>query len=130
MNFIQAIQSGFQNYVNFQGRARRSAYWWWALFLWILIGVPYYFTFQSLMAHHSGGIFGGVAGLIGLVLFLPSLGLSIRRLHDTGRSGWWLLIDFVPFIGAVVLLIFFCLPGTSGPNKYGDDPLGSPASGF
>jgi uncharacterized membrane protein YhaH (DUF805 family) len=58
-----------------------------------------------------------------LAIFLPALGVAVRRLHDTGRSGWWWLINFVCCIGGITLIVFYCLPGTQGDNKYGPDPL-------
>ena len=65
----------------------------------------------------------GVLGIIfSLATLIPGIAVGIRRLHDTDRSGWWLLIAFVPFIGALVLLVFFLLDGTSGPNRFGPDP--------
>jgi uncharacterized membrane protein YhaH (DUF805 family) len=63
-----------------------------------------------------------------LATFLPSLAVTVRRLHDTGRSGWWWLIAFVPVIGAVVLIVFMCLEGTHGPNAYGPDPKAAGAA--
>jgi uncharacterized membrane protein YhaH (DUF805 family) len=62
-----------------------------------------------------------------LAILVPYLAVGARRLHDTGRSGWWLLIGLIPIIGAIVLLIFFVLEGTKGPNEYGPDPKGSGA---
>ena len=62
--------------------------------------------------------------LFSLICLLPSISLGIRRLHDTDRSGWWLLIAFIPLVGLIVLLYFACLRGTTGPNRFGADPLG------
>ena len=63
-----------------------------------------------------------------LAILIPSIAVAIRRLHDTNRSGWWLLIALIPFIGALVLLVFYVLPGTVGPNKFGEDPKGVEAA--
>ncbi|MFI9721953.1 DUF805 domain-containing protein [Streptomyces sp. NPDC052396] len=60
--------------------------------------------------------------LYGLAVFLPNLGVSIRRLHDTGRTGWWVLLALVPLVGVIVLLVFLALPGTPGDNEYGPAP--------
>ena len=78
------------------------------------------------MAAMSGPAMGlwAVYGLIMLGLLIPSLAVSIRRLHDTNRSGWWILIGLIPFLGALVLIVFYLLDGTPGPNKYGPDPKG------
>jgi uncharacterized membrane protein YhaH (DUF805 family) len=67
-----------------------------------------------------------VSTLVELLLFLPSLAVGIRRLHDIDRSGWWTLLGFVPFIGWVVLIIWACTKGTLGPNRFGPDPLPAP----
>ncbi len=128
MNFVQAIQSGFKNYVKFDGRARRSEYWWFFLFYLILIIIPDTMM-QGEVARGQMGLWTGVTSLVGLVFFLPNLGLGFRRLHDTNRSAWWLLIALIPLIGAIVLIVFFCLPGTVGPNKFGPDPKGGNPAG-
>ncbi len=64
-----------------------------------------------------------VSPLFGLATFLPSIAIGVRRLHDLDRSGWWLLLVFIPLIGAIVLLIWYCAKGTAGPNRFGPDPL-------
>ena len=99
MGFVDAIKSGFNNYVNFQGRARRSEYWFWFLFTFLL----------SIVASIIDGIFGIylVAGLALLATILPSIAVGVRRLHDTGRSGFWLFIALIPLVGAIVLIIFY-----------------------
>jgi uncharacterized membrane protein YhaH (DUF805 family) len=63
--------------------------------------------------------------IVGLLLLLPSLAVSVRRLHDLDASGWWILIGFIPLIGAVILVVWFCMRGTSGTNRFGSDPVGS-----
>jgi uncharacterized membrane protein YhaH (DUF805 family) len=118
MNFQEAISSGFRNYATFAGRAARSEYWFWTLFA-ILVG--------SAAAILDAAFFPDVSehpvhSLASLALFLPGLAVSVRRLHDIGRTGWWLLITLTG-IGLILLLIWFCLRGTTGPNRYGPDPL-------
>jgi uncharacterized membrane protein YhaH (DUF805 family) len=117
MNFVEAISSGFNNYVTFSGRAQRSAYWWWVLFELIVLIVA-----QIL----DGILFGATTpvlyGIAALGLLLPSIAVAIRRLHDLDRTGWWFLLVFTG-IGGIVLLIWFCMKGTTGPNRYGPDPL-------
>ena len=114
VDFQGAIRQQFENVLNFSGRASRSAYWWYALALLIVDVVLQ--------------IISGVAGssaltlLISLVLIvvgLSGLSVGVRRLHDTDKSGWWLLIGLIPLIGAIVLLVFVCTPGTPGPNRFG-----------
>jgi uncharacterized membrane protein YhaH (DUF805 family) len=119
MGFIEAIQSGFRNYVNFNGRASRSEFWYWVLFA-IIVAVAASII-DSIVAPDSA--YGPVSSLSGLALFLPGLAVSVRRLHDLDKSGWFLLLHFIPLIGSVILLIWFCMRGTVGPNRFGPDPL-------
>src|SRR5687767_1473522 len=111
MSFTQAITSGFQNYVNFSGRAIRSEYWYWILFTVLLVIVA------SIIDGALGiGILGAIASL---GTFLPSLGLAVRRLHDLDKSGWWFLLILIPLIGPIILLVWFCGRGTVGSNRFG-----------
>ncbi len=124
MGFLEAIKSGFQNYANFSGRAPRSAYWWWTLFsllIAIIASVVDLVLFPDLTMA-MGGIGPIYIGVL-IVLFLPGLSVSVRRLHDIGRSGWWLLIFLIPFVGFIVLIIWFASKGEEGANKYGPNPL-------
>ena len=116
MNFVQAIQSGFGNYVNFSGRAARSEFWYWTLFS----------ILANLAANFVDALVGlGIVSLIvSLALLLPGLAVSVRRLHDLDRTGWWLLLVLTG-IGIILLLIWDCMKGTTGPNQYGPDPLGA-----
>ncbi len=68
------------------------------------------------------GTMGILSGIYGLAMLIPSIAVGVRRMHDIDRSGWWLLIAFVPFIGVIVLLVFALLPGTAGDNRFGPDP--------
>ena len=119
MNFIEAIQAGFRNYVNFSGRASRSEYWYWILFV-ILVIIA---TSLIDVAISSGGSIQLLTTIAELALFLPGLSVAVRRLHDTDRSGWWILLSFIPLIGAIVLLVWFCSRGSMGQNRFGSDPL-------
>jgi uncharacterized membrane protein YhaH (DUF805 family) len=118
MNFTQAISSGFNNYVNFTGRAARSEFWYWALFA----------ALASLagelidLALFTSSTFTPIQTLVNLALFLPGLAVSVRRLHDLDRTGWSLLLIFT-VIGIIVLLVWDCMRGTVGPNRFGPDPL-------
>jgi uncharacterized membrane protein YhaH (DUF805 family) len=127
-----------KQYVDFSGRARRTEYWMFTLFnaiIEIVLGfVDRALGFGSFSSNTSGGVaFSASVGLLGglyaLAVLLPSLGVSVRRLHDTDRSGWWLLIGLIPFIGGIVLLVFFVLAGTRGPNRHGPDPKAAAAAG-
>ena len=116
MNFGQAISSGFSNYVNFSDRAIRSEYWYWVLFVCLAEVVT------SIIDYAIG--FQVTTGLFGLAVILPGLAVSVRRLHDLDRTGWWLLLAFIPLIGSIILIVWFCTRGTPGPNRFGPDPLG------
>ena len=115
MDFASAIKSGFNKYVGFSGRASRSEYWFWTLFTVI----------ASLVAGVIDGAIGlgFVGAMVSLGLFLPSLAVAVRRLHDLDRTGWWVLIAFT-LIGIILLIVWDCTKGTTGPNSYGTDPLG------
>ena len=111
--FIDCIKN---KYVCFSGRARRREYWMFYLFYTIF--------------YIAAGVIDAVLGtlvvtpLYVLGLMLPSLGVFFRRLHDTGRSGWWWLIGLVPFVGGIILLVFMCLDSQPGENQYGPNPKG------
>lgn len=111
----------YRRYADFEGRSSRAEYWLFALFLWLTV------LAAELVASLAGAIGGKIleavvmlpAALFLLASLVPGIAVAIRRLHDTGRSGWWLLISFIPFIGGLVLLVFYCLPGTPGSNRFG-----------
>ena len=111
-----------KKYAQFDGRSRRKEYW--SYFL-LVIGLNIVANMLDSMIGLGGtvwGLWGPLSLLLSLALFVPGLAVTIRRLHDTGRSGWWTLIAFIPFVGALVLLYFMVLEGVSGPNEYGPDP--------
>ncbi len=115
MTFGEAISDGFSKYATFSGRTSRSGYWWFYLFYILVL-----FGASILDAAIKTPI---LTGLAVLAFFLPTLAILIRRLHDTDRSGWWVLIGFVPLIGTIVLIVFACID-SGPPNKYGDGPDG------
>lgn len=131
MSFGESIRKCLSLYCTFSGRASRSEYWWWNLFSFIIgmllsiaiLCVSGGSSHESLTAGVGTMVIWGISGLIYLALFLPSLSVLFRRLHDTGRSGWWWLISFIPF-GNIVLLIFTLMPSQPYTNKYGDVPEG------
>jgi uncharacterized membrane protein YhaH (DUF805 family) len=104
-----------KNYVVFQGRARRKEYWMFVLINSIISVI-------LMVVEEFAGLSGVLSGIYYLAVFLPSLALGIRRLHDTGRSGWWLLLGIIPFIGAIILIIFACQDSQPGDNQYGPNP--------
>ncbi len=112
------------DFANFSGRARRREYWLFCLAT-VIIGVIFGILSEVSVASGSGVFYGIVNFLIivvNLALLIPSLAVLCRRLHDTGRSGLWILLIFVPIIGQIVLLVFSLLNGDHGDNKYGADP--------
>lgn len=111
MNLFESIASGFRHYVNFRGRALRSQYWWWTLFVSVVAIVAN--VIQN--ATNIDWLFAVVA----LALFLPGLSVAIRRLHDTNRRGWWILIGLIPIVGWIILFIWYVSKGTEGDNNYG-----------
>jgi len=115
----------WQKYAQFDGRSRRKEYWMFAL-VNVLISIALCVAILVGYATRNSAVdivFGILCCLYGLAGLIPGIAVSVRRLHDIGRSGWWLLIDFVPF-GCFVLLVFLVLDGTPGPNEYGPDPKG------
>ncbi|MTC37824.1 DUF805 domain-containing protein [Providencia alcalifaciens] len=121
--YLEVIKN---NYANFEGRARRQEYWMFTLINTIIIMVLYSLMFSSI--DYTTGEVGGLGIIVGVLLgiyalatIVPSIAVSVRRLHDTEKSGWWYLIAFIPF-GGIVLLVFMCLDGTKGDNRFGPDP--------
>lgn len=123
MSFTAAVRSVLSQYVQFGGRARRSEYWWFVLFS-ILVGIVAAILDVALGTDSSSSAWsaGLVGTLVNLALLLPSLAVGVRRLHDTNRSGWWLLIALIPLVGAIVLIVFFVQDSTPGPNRFGPSP--------
>lgn len=107
-----------RQYVDFTGRARRKEYW-----MFTLVNV----IISLVLAIIDNLLTIGLLGLLySLAVLLPSLGAGVRRLHDTGRSGWWLLIGIIPLIGWIVLIVFLATDGERQPNAYGPDPKAVP----
>ena len=132
MGFGEAVKSFWSHYSKFKGRSRRSEYWWIQLFL-VLTNLAVAAIDLALMDGDvdrfvaNGG--GGIVGLIWiLVTIVPALAVLVRRLHDTGKTGWWALIGFVPLIGGIVLLVFTVLDSDAGENKFGVSPKGEPST--
>jgi uncharacterized membrane protein YhaH (DUF805 family) len=114
VDFQGAIRNQIANVLNFQGRASRSAYWWYALALLIVDVV-----LQIISGVAGSSALTLLVSLILLVAGLSGLSVGIRRLHDTDKSGWWILIGIIPIIGTIILLVFLCTRGTPGPNRFG-----------
>ena len=123
MSFSQAVSSVLLNkYATFSGRARRSEYWWWYLFVTIVFVVAGILDRVVGLTYSDTTLYGGwIATIAGIVFLVPNLAVAVRRLHDTGRTGWWLLIGLIPVIGFFVLLYFFVLD-SENDNQYGPYP--------
>lgn len=135
MNFQTAVRSCLQKYATFSGRASRPEYWWFVLFLilaQIVLNIVDTMMFGTGTFTHGPGYArwvsngGPLSAIFALGTFLPALAAAVRRLHDVGKSGWWLLVAFFPLIGGLVLLYFFVQPSQPGPNDFGAAPDRAP----
>lgn len=120
MGFKEAISYGFRNYVGFSGRAARSEYWYWTLFIFLLWIVAWLID-MTVFGFNTTGV-NPMTVIAMVATLLPSLAVSVRRLHDVDRSGWWVLL-ILSGIGYIVLLAWGFMRGTVGPNRFGPDPL-------
>lgn len=137
MGMMEAIQTFFARYTDFQGRSRRSEYW------WMVLAFILFFGTGALLVVFLGGLagggdlnpigmlLGGVLGLAYLAIIIPNFALMVRRFHDLNQTGWlvlvFILLSFIPLVGllaSIGQIVWFAMPGTAGPNKYGADPKG------
>jgi len=118
MTFWSAVKSVFGKYATFQGRACRSEYWYFILFFVIISQM-----LQNAEVAFTGASFSYIAIIWSLAVWLPLIAVGARRLHDIDRTGWWLLLGFIPIIGWIILIVFECTRGTAGPNRFGQNPL-------
>ena len=132
MDFQKALRSFWKRYRDFRGRSRRSEYWFIQLFL-VVTNIAVAIIDLALMGWDvdrfiaNGG--GGIVGLVWiLVTIVPALAVLVRRLHDTGKSGWWALVGLLPLVGAIVLLVFTVTDSSPGENKFGPSPKESAAA--
>ena len=122
--YLEALKK----YATFEGRARRKEYWFFVLFnVLAIIVLEILDVVLGTFSKETG--LGLLSGLYAIAVLLPSLAVIVRRLHDTDRSGWWILIEFIPLIGGLVLLIFTLLDSTPGSNRFGPSPKGEVAGG-
>ena len=120
---MEKVRDAFtKKYFTFSGRASRSEYWLCALFYIILYIVAVILDTSFGLWNEEFGI-GTFSSILGVALLIPIIAVSVRRLHDTNRVGWWYLIILVPLIGPIALFVMFCLKGTDGDNRFGTDPL-------
>ena len=117
MDFRTAVRTCLSKYATFAGRARRSEFWWFALFV---------FAGNFLLGVIDAAIFPGeirvFAPVFSLAMLLPSIAVSVRRMHDIGRTGWWVLLHLIPVIGLLVMLYFYVQRSEAGANDYGPPP--------
>lgn len=121
-----------RRYADFNGRSRRKEYWMFTLFVMIAIVV-----LVLLSVVLGGGMSADgppvvsvlLFGLFFLAIFIPSLAVQIRRFHDQDKSGWFVLLGLISYVGGIVILVFMCLEGTQGPNRFGADPKAEPPAG-
>jgi uncharacterized membrane protein YhaH (DUF805 family) len=118
MNWFLAA---LKKYAVFSGRSRRSEYWYFVLFYFLICVVLAIVDMMAGTMNEAGDI-GLLSGLFGLAMIIPSLSVGVRRLHDIGKSGWWLLIGLIPLVGAIILIVWFATDAPPGPNEYGPSP--------
>jgi uncharacterized membrane protein YhaH (DUF805 family) len=121
---MQWMVEPIRKYATFSGRARRAEYWWFGLFVGLVVFgltmVDMLLIGADAMAEYGAG---PLTGLFSLAIIIPSIAVTVRRLHDRDKSGWWLLWSLLPLIGALILLIQYVQRGTAGDNRFGTDPL-------
>jgi uncharacterized membrane protein YhaH (DUF805 family) len=144
MSFIESIKTVLSKYAVFNGRARRSEYWWYTLavailstILFVVLVAPGYGEFMTATMEYTAAadpaapmpvmpasLVTGyiIMSIVNLALLLPGLGVTVRRLHDTDRSGFWIFFALVPIVGPIMLIVWEATAGTPGPNQYGPDP--------
>lgn len=119
--YVDTIKNRF---ADFEGRASRSEYWYFALFNFVaFFGVGMIAGILGTISPKLSMIVMGILSLFMIALLIPSLALTVRRLHDTGKSGWMLLLGLIPLVGPIILLVFYVTESTPGLNEYGPNPL-------
>lgn len=138
MNFGEVVQAGFRKYFDFNTRSSRSEFWLFIIFLLItgsIVTVIEGQLFPGDTVPNAGLAFsfgadasnGPLSAIFSIIVFIPWLSASVRRLHDIGKSGWWVIVGFIPLIGWLMMLIWLVRSGDVDDNVYGCDPLGSTA---
>jgi uncharacterized membrane protein YhaH (DUF805 family) len=120
---MEWFMKALKKYAVFQGRAQRKEYWYYILFF-VLFAIVVSLVENALgLADPETGS-GPLSLVYSLALLVPSIAVAVRRLHDTGRSGWWILIGLIPVVGAIVLIVFYVFDSEPGDNEYGPNPKG------
>jgi len=118
-SFLKAVKLGYQRYFDFNGRSTRPEYWWWTLFFWGVVGVLGNVVDNA--PSNVAGVFQILSGIFFISAIIPSLAVTVRRLHDTNRSGIWIFLGVVPVVG-LLLLVFMCFDTIAGSNEWGAEP--------
>ncbi|WP_020389960.1 DUF805 domain-containing protein [Kribbella catacumbae] len=118
---MQWFTEVIKKYAVFSGRARRKEFWMFALFSTI-ISIVLGIIDRAIGTTYGAGDSGVLQSIYGLAVLLPTIGVAIRRMHDTGRTGWWVLISLVPCVGWIIFIVFAAQEGAAGDNQYGPDP--------
>jgi len=119
----------FMRYFDFAGRSRRKEYWMFLLGV-IIVAVVLGLIESALgMGGSVGGIYGPLSLIFLIAIIIPGIAVQVRRFHDQDKSGWFVLINFVPYVGGLIVLVFMLMEGTRGPNRYGPDPKEGEARG-
>ena len=114
---MDAVRAVLSKYATFSGRANRAEFWWWVVAI-IVAGVIAD-ALDWVLGFHNGG---PLSIILALATLLPNIAVSIRRLHDLDRTGWWILLSLLPVIGTIVLIVFYATRGTPGQNRFGPVP--------
>jgi uncharacterized membrane protein YhaH (DUF805 family) len=115
--FVEALKK----YAVFSGRSRRKEYWFFVLYV-VIISIVLSAIDTIIGAYNVSTGVGLLSGIFGLAVLIPSIAVSVRRLHDTDRSGWWILLGLIPIIGHIILIVFYVENSTPGTNRYGPNP--------
>ncbi|WP_315761410.1 DUF805 domain-containing protein [Sphingomonas sp. Y38-1Y] len=123
-----------RRYADFQGRSRRLEYWMFTLFLTLVTLVAVLFALMTGMMNaddsQPGSFFLILLGIGTIAVIVPSIAVQVRRFHDQDKTGWLVLLAFIPYIGGIIILVFMCLPGTRGTNRFGPDPKEDVSAAF
>lgn len=117
MTFFESVKAVLTNYAGFTGRAARSEFWWFYLFTVIVSAI-----FGALSGGNTGSFFGVISAVVSIALLVPSLAVGVRRLHDIGRSGWYLLFMLIPLVGIIILIVWWARAGDAADNAFGAAP--------
>lgn len=135
MSIVDSVRTCLRRYGDFTGRARASEYWFFYLALaivntviFVVLLIPALVTMDPVTQEPGvlGSIGSALLGIVVLATFVPLLAAGVRRLHDTGKSGWFYLLCLVPFFGGIIIVVLLALPGEPGPNRFGPDPRAVP----